>query len=260
MRFKTLLIIIAASTGIIVPVLALDVFNFKTERTEVRKSGVLERFGPIPSLGTDVKTKQIKQTSPNRSVAALNVPFTPQAPFGNWKDPRQQDGCEEASALMAMRWVFGKGLTLEEAEKEILAISDYELENYGSFHDTSVRDTVGRIFKGYFKYNNVEAKYNITANDIKSELNKGNLIVVPANGQKLKNPYYTPPGPERHMLVVRGYDSDANEFITNDPGTKRGELFRYPASVLMEAIYDYPTGHKEPVREITKAMIVVRPL
>src|SRR3989338_7629179 len=48
------------------------------------------------------------------------VPFTSQAPRGNWKDPRQQAGCEEASVLMAMRWVRGKSLSMAQAEAQII--------------------------------------------------------------------------------------------------------------------------------------------
>ncbi|MCH7782951.1 DUF192 domain-containing protein, partial [candidate division KSB1 bacterium] len=99
----------------------------------------------------------------------FDVPFTPQAVFGNWADVRQSNACEEASALMAMRWVDGKDLPLKEAEEEIIAISDYELEAYGHFHDTSAKDTVERIFNDYFKYKGVSVRYGINIQDIKKE-------------------------------------------------------------------------------------------
>jgi len=230
-----------------------------------------EYKGPLPGFEakkTPTATESLKPTpastlrdnpSPvTKNDVLLDVPFTPQAPFGNWDDPRQQAGCEEATALMAMRWVSGQSLTFQEAEKEIIAISDFELKNYGHFHDSSVQDMVVRIFKGYFQYDNIEIKYDITADDIRSELTKNNLVIVPANGQKLNNPYYNPPGPLEHALVIRGYDSKTKEFITNDSGTKRGELFRYSEQVVMDAIYDYPTGYHEPILEIRKAMIIVK--
>ena len=182
-----------------------------------------DKLGAMDGSDLSTSTPRIspRTSIPNklRDRVLLNVPFTPQAPFGDWGDSRQQDGCEEASALMAMRWVQNKAVTLAEAEKEIIAISDYEFQKYGNFHDTSVKDTIDRIFRGYFNYNNVTAKYDIDAEDIKNELSQGNLVIVPANGQKLKNPYYTPPGPLHHMLVIRGYDNKTGEFFTNDPGT-----------------------------------------
>ena len=161
--------------------------------------------------------------------------------------------------MIAMYWVQGKQLTPQEALQQIVDVSDYETKTYGDFYDTSDQDTIDRIFKGYFKYNNVEAKYNITADDITAQLAKGNLVLVPTNGRKLNNPFYTAPGPLQHMLVIKGYDSNTDEFITNDPGTKRGESYRYPVATVMDAIYDYPTGNNEPVMQIIKAMIIVRP-
>jgi len=187
----------------------------------------------------------------------LNVPFTPQSPFANWDDIRQQDGCEEASVLMAMRWVDNKQLTLEEAEKEIIAIAEYQKEKYGGAIDTSAKDTESRIIKGYFKYQNSEVKNNINLENIKQEVFKGNLVIVPMDGIKLNNPYYTPPGPERHMVVIRGYDAEKKEFITNDPGTKKGEAYHYPEQHFYDSIRDYLTGDHEPIVDVKKNMIVV---
>jgi hypothetical protein len=187
----------------------------------------------------------------------LQVPFTPQAPFGDWEDQRQQDGCEEAAALMAVRWAQGRNLSREEALSEIIAISDYEEKKFGSYSDTDAEDTIARIFIGYFGYTEAEAAYDIDEESIITELEKGNVVIVPANGRKLKNPFYTPPGPDRHNLLIRGYDRDTDEFITNDPGTKRGEGYRYRSGIVIDAIVDYPTGDHLPIKEERKAMIVV---
>ena len=59
------------------------------------------------------------------------------------------------------------------------------------------------------------------------------------------------------MIIIRGYDPLTKEFITNDPGTRKGELYRYDATVLYEAIRDYPTGYHEIIPHIEKNMIVV---
>ena len=192
-----------------------------------------------------------------KNKVELKVPFVAQAPLGNWNDPKQKDGCEEASALMAIYWANGGSLTLLEAEKEIIKISDYEQEHYGSFYDTSAQDTVDRIFKGYFNYENVDIKYNIEAQDIKNELSKGNLIIIPINGQRLNNPSYLSPGPPVHMLVVIGYDNTTNEFITNDLGIRSGKSFRYSEKNMMESLRDYPSGFRELITEERRAMIIV---
>ncbi|NCP17266.1 hypothetical protein CO134_03545 [Candidatus Kuenenbacteria bacterium CG_4_9_14_3_um_filter_39_14] len=191
------------------------------------------------------------------AITVLDVPFTPQAPHGEWDNPIYQDACEETSALMAIYWLRGKSLTKTEANRKIVDLANWQTENYGEYRDTSAADTVERIFKGYFGYEDVQAKKNISLQDIIDESQKGKLVIVPANGRALANPYYTAPGPERHNLVIRGYDQATDEFITNDPGTSRGELYRYRSAVLFNAIRDYSTGYHLPIEGIEKNMIVV---
>jgi len=159
---------------------------------------------------------------------------------------------------MAMSWIKGTDITPEKARQEIIAVSDYELANYGVFLDTSAQDTFDRIFKGYYKYQKIELRYDFSVEDIKDELHDGNLVVAPMNGQELHNPYYTQPGPLRHMLVIIGYDPDSREFITNDPGTRLGKQYRYSEQTLFEAIHDYSTGDDLPLPPKRKAMIVVK--
>lgn len=211
---------------------------------------------------SSIQTTDNKKIDDNSAVKAKNilleVPFAPQAPFAEWHDPRQQDACEEAVALMAVKWAQKEKLNKIEAKKEILAISKYQTKNFNEYRDTSAYDTMERIIKGYFKHSKVEIKTNITIDDIIKELKCGNLIIAPMNGQALNNPYFTPPGPDRHMLVIRGYDYTIKEFITNDPGTKRGEEYHYPEDVLFKAIRDYPTGYYERINSIKKVMIVVK--
>jgi len=192
-------------------------------------------------------------------IILLDIPFTAQAPLANWHDPRQQDACEEASSLIVMSWVKHQLLTKNQALKEILAMADYEQRQYNNYHDTSALDTVKRLFNGYYHYDGAEVKDIKSKQDIISELKRGNAVIVPVNGQKLNNPYYTRPGPERHMLVIRGYDPNTDEFITNDVGTRRGEKYRYPAKIIENALRDYLTGKKEPIKQIKKTMIVIRP-
>jgi len=181
------------------------------------------------------------------SYLIKSVPFTTQAPFTNWQDKRQQDGCEESSVLMVMKWVRQESLSKQEALDSILNISDYLLENYGEYRDISSLDTVNWIFKDYYKYDKLTLKYNIKAEDIIYELSKGNLIMTPMNGQIMHNPYFTPPGPPRHMIVIKGYDHKKNVFITNDPGTRYGENYEYDVQTLFDSIRDYPTGYHEQI-------------
>lgn len=195
--------------------------------------------------------------SSSGKIILLKVPFTSQAPFGDWSDLRQEDGCEEASALMAMKWVRGETLTKDEALKNITGVSDFLLKKYGEYRDVSAPDVVSWIFNDYYDYDKVSLMRVITVNDIKNELDKGHLVLAPMNGQALHNPHYKQPGPPSHMVVIRGYDPAKDEFITNDPGTKFGEGYRYDTGVLFNAIREYPTGNHGAIAKIEKVMIVV---
>ncbi len=187
----------------------------------------------------------------------LDVPFVVQAPFGEWSEPRFQDGCEEASILMAMLWIEEKTLSQKEVKDELLKISVFGEKKFGFFEDTSATETT-LFMKDFYGYKNIEPRYEVTVDAIKDELQKGNLVLVPVQGQRLKNLYYTLPGPERHMLVIRGYDETKKEFITNDPGTRHGEAYQYPYTILLAAILDYPSGKHKPILLEKKAMIVVK--
>ncbi|NQU83768.1 MAG: C39 family peptidase [Parcubacteria group bacterium] len=201
------------------------------------------------------KVSEVKE-EPLPTKFITDVPFTSQAPFAEWSDSRQQEGCEEASITMAAYWAMGKDLTLEQAKKEILAISAFEEDYLGTYLDASAEDTV-RVFKEYYKNNNIRTEYNFSIEDIKKELVNGNLVIVPTNGQVLDNPYYNPPGPIRHMIVIKGYDDETSEFITNDPGTRQGDGFRFKYSILMQAIINYGTGYHVPPTDNRNVMIVV---
>ncbi len=184
-----------------------------------------------------------------------DVPFTVQAPFAEWSDPTFQDACEEASLLMADAWLTQKTLTKESARKGIQGVVAFEKKHFGHAVDTSLEDTAW-LFNEYFHAFGL-VQTDITPQDIKEALVKNKLVIVPTNGQVLKNPNFTPPGPLRHMLVIVGYDDVTQEFITNDPGTRRGEGYRYPQEVLYQAILHYPTGKHVPTTSTDKVMMTV---
>lgn len=186
------------------------------------------------------------------------VPFTSQAPLREWSDKRQQDGCEEATSLMAVLWARGVvSLTPERAKKEILSAYEYEVSHFGNGLDTNAQDTTTKILSGYFAFPTARVQYRVTIEDIIQEIMKGNIVVTPMNGQALHNPFFTPPGPERHMVLIRGYDAKAHEFITNDPGTIHGEGYRYSETLFFNAIREYESGDHAPVLGTKKTMIVV---
>jgi hypothetical protein len=186
----------------------------------------------------------------------LEVPFICQAPTGDWRDPRLQEGCEETCILMAHLYLTGAALSPREAEKAIIAIADYERTSDGNFVDRSISDTA-LLFAAYFGHPLPVIRRTVTALDIKAEIDRGNPVILPTNGRLLANPHFTIPGPVTHMVMVIGYDDDAGVFITNDPGTRYGARFPYSYQRFMDAIYDYPTGRHAPYKKTSTVMFVV---
>jgi hypothetical protein len=194
----------------------------------------------------------------SESSLIASVPFTAQAPSGQWGDPVFQNGCEEASITMAAYWIMGKPLTPAFAEQEMRAMARIEEDWLGHSVDTSIEDTRILFEKQYGIAARAEHTDDTTLAVIREALSDGAIVIVPADGRKLKNPYFRPPGPVRHMLVVIGYDAKTKEFITNDPGTKRGERYRYREQILFEAIRDYPTGDHLPFDKDHKTILIVK--
>lgn len=253
---------------VFIAVVVISVWPFVPKRTH-EKINVLTNpkktpvllFSPKPAKRENVFVSPTPSIPPKSVVIAtksvlFDVPFIVQAPRHNWKDPVYQNACEEAVILMAMRWVQGRALTNEEAFTEIQKISDYSRAHYGFYLDQGA-DDLAKLMRDYFKYPNIVYRANIQTADIKVELFKGNLVLVPANGQKLGNPFFTAPGPTEHMLLIRGYDAKTKEFITNDPGIGKGNGYRYNENVLFEAMRKYPSGYKEKINKIEKVIIVV---
>lgn len=200
-----------------------------------------------------------EQAKTTKSSLISDVPFTVQAPFGKWSDPVFQNGCEEASLAMVWYWLSGKPLTQEIAKQEMLALVRFEDRWLGHSVDTSALDTL-KLFQDYYGVTAGEVRMDIKSVDIRTALADGAIVIVPANGRKLHNPHFRQPGPERHMLIIIGYDASAKHFITNDPGTRYGERYRYSEDVLFDAIDDYPTGKHLPIQIHRKAMIVMQKL
>lgn len=215
-----------------------------------------------PQIILEEKEAKQGQEFPKENVVQKirqNVPFVVQAPFGNWKDPIFQNGCEEAAMIMASEWTKGiLEIPAKKAQEEIKKLTAFEDKTFGYNTDTDIYD-MQKIFQNYFGYQNVKIQKNIKLEDIKNEIQKGSVVLVPAFGRALKNPNYTAPGPVAHMLVIIGYDPDTKKFITNDSGTKNGKGYLYPEDVLFEAIWGYNSGSKapQPPAEIRKKEMLV---
>ena len=207
------------------------------------------------------------------------VPFLVQSPFAKW-DELHEEACEEASLIMLKYYndslingvdspanegkfalnkkIIGKDsfvILKERAEDEIQKLVKYQIKKYGDFHDTDAK-TTKEIGEEYFKLDNLKVIKDFQAVDLKKELAQGNIILIPTAGREIKNPYFSGAGPLYHNLVITGYNDAKNTFITNDPGTRRGENYEYKQQLLYNAIHDFP-GDKNKILEGKKRAVVL---
>jgi len=172
-----------------------------------------------------------------------DVAFASQAPFANWDLP-YQEACEEASLIMAYKYFANEKLDKQVMDNEIKKLVDWQNETFGYYTDTNLEE-VKHIAEEYFNLD-VQISEKVEVDFIKQMISNGYLIIIPASGRDLDNPNFTSPGPIFHMLVIRGYDR--NEFITNDPGTRKGLKFKYKYRNLIDSIHDLITENGEQFR------------
>lgn len=185
--------------------------------------------------------------------AEIDVPFTSQAPQGDWSQP-WQDACEETSIYMVGSFYADDPIKREEAVKRIREILAVKKETIKVSLDESL-ETIAKLIDELGMPWTTELKIDPAADDLKDELAAGRPIIVPVYAPELKNPYYGPDSPEYHVLVLTGYDDEKGEFIVNDPGTKSGEGLRFPQDVFMGAIHDLNPQDKDAGR---KAVLFTR--
>lgn len=155
------------------------------------------------------------------------------------------------SLIMVHHFLAGTDLTREQAEQEILDLVQWETE-HGYGMDVTVAE-LGEIAEQYYGHK-PRIIENPTTDDLKRLLAGGQPVIVPAAGRMLGNPYFSGDGPWYHMLILKGYGW--RNFITNDPGTRRGEGYEYKFSTLHTAIHDW-TGVREEIQKGRSAVLVL---
>ena len=208
-----------------------------------------DAFDVMRGTGLGVTREDLAHISAGTVISTVidDVPFYAQAPLGRWSDPRQQEGCEEASVMMAVDWAENRTRTPQQAEAAIIAMSEFERANFGAFVDSSTLDTFDWLMIEHHEFFGGEYVEGIDALDVMQALSEGMIVVLPVNGTVLDNPYFQGGGPLRHMIVVYGYDYVTGEFLTHEPGTIRGDGYRYSFHTLDLAINDYNSGTYEPL-------------
>ncbi len=243
--------------AVILTIIALFFIN-KKYKTTIIKIPIAKHQATQPVTQS---TSSLTTNYPLPPTHFLPVPFTPQAPTANW-DELHNEACEEASAIMASKYFSSffsspNGESTQErlpptddnntlidpifVEAEITKLTKWQQKTFG-YHLSITTEETARMIREFYGLN-TEIKTDFTETDLKQALVDGKLIIFPTNGQKLNNPYYKRPGPIYHMLVIKGFNTNG-EFITNDPGTKRGLNFPYSFSMLYEANGNYNHGLK----------------
>ncbi|OGH70461.1 MAG: hypothetical protein A3C90_04125 [Candidatus Magasanikbacteria bacterium RIFCSPHIGHO2_02_FULL_51_14] len=170
----------------------------------------------------------------------LSFPFTSQAPFGDWSEP-WHNACEEATILMVDFEYADKPIDPEIAREQLLKIFRIKNNAFGMSYDENA-EQIARIVNDFFPW---EARVieGPSLDDLKYEIDGGRPVIVPVYGRALENPYFTNGGPVYHTVILSGYDDAAREFITQDPGTRRGQDFRYSFDTIFDAMHDFvPNG------------------
>ena len=111
----------------------------------------------------------------------------------------------------------------------------------GRSQDTSIDETAS-VLRVLYGFKNITTRVVSSPEEIKKEIAAGRIVIAPTSGVLLKNPYFRLPLPDYHMVLIRGFDDAKKTFVTNDPGTRRGNGLVYRQSALFDAIHDWNKG------------------
>ena len=192
------------------------------------------------------------------SAVILKVPFTTQAPLGNWA--QRQHTCEEASMLMVDRYLHGDHSTgtidPHTADQGINQITAWK-----PAQDLTIQQ-IGQVAQKYMGW--ADKVLPATRIEMKQQLALGRPLIVGVRTHGLGNANY--PGYRTHYeqtgysvshyLVVVGYDQ-ADTFVLNDPGISKGHGWHITYDQLMHAIDDLDQAY--PSLNAGRVFVVLAP-
>ena len=219
-------------------------FQYRSDRgvnlEEISIPGMHASFTPVPAASLIVAEPSVSPiasliTTPSKTErVVLDIDFVSQAPYRIW-DEIHNEACEEANIIMVYAWIKSIKPTAPFVEQEIQRLTQWGLARFGSY-DTSATQTALMAKEVY----GLESRLinDPSIEDIKAEIDKGHVVIMGMAGRLLASPYYRPPGPKYHMLLIKGYDGVG--FITNDVGTNQlGRDFFFSYSNIMTAAHDW---------------------
>lgn len=216
---------------------------------------------PLPSP-TDISTPT-PSPSPTPLPAAfrLGVPFTTQAPNGDWA--KHQSSCEEANLLQVdAYWKGDRSSTLDPgaAEKGIADLVAWQVKNWGH-EDDLTNKRLGELAAQYYGY-----QYDIqpiTQDGMKRSIANGVPVILGVTTHGLGNPHYPnfqthhlqPGWSVSHYITLVGYDDQG--FILNDPGITPGHGYHVLYDQLLFAVDNL--DQQRPELNEGRVMLLIRP-
>jgi hypothetical protein len=169
----------------------------------------------------------------------IHVPYTVQAPTGNW-DAAHEEYCEAAAVLMVGRYFRGDKypgdrIPPADADSAMSQIVAYERKTWPGVLDLSL-DKVGQTGTEFYQLQPTIAP--ATLDNVKKALAEGRPVIIPVmthgapGGNKIA-PFYSA-GNVYHVIVLTGYD--AQKVYSNDAGISQGQNYGYSWDVLTAAM------------------------
>lgn len=163
----------------------------------------------------------------------IDVPFSSQAPAGNWSEP-WKNACEETSIYMVSSFYADDTIKRDEAIKRIKEIIAAKNEEFNVSADESL-ERIAELIELLGLPWTTEIVKNPSIEDVKKQLAGNQPIIAPVFAPALR---YSVGGPDYHVMVMTGYDDKTGEFIVNDPAFKNGKGIRFKYDLFMKAIHD----------------------
>ncbi len=176
-----------------------------------------------------------------KEIIDLNVPFISEAPEKIWSGP-WLNGCEEASVAMVDNFYIGKNkVSAKDAATLMNKLFAWQNKIYKSNANSNATRTVEMILKNNLSFK-TQIVRNPTLEQIKDELRANRPVISLHYGFDLQNSdlVFRRDGSAYHMVVIKGFDDNTDEFIVHDNGShKNGVDFRYKYDILMSSLRDY---------------------
>lgn len=196
---------------------------------------------------------------PATTTIVRQLPFSSQAPSGNW-DVFHEETCEEASMIIAWRYWLSDNRAIipaDEMEGLLQAVAAYERNAFG----TDVSTTITQMRQTMTDYYQIPAE-KLSVQNIASEAElltavQQGVVITPFAGKLLHNPNFRNGGPRYHVAVITGYDGQ--QYIVHDVGTRNGANYRYTGDTLMGALHDYiPENQGDITAGVPRVLILQR--